>query len=81
MPNYFYAKKVALQCSSNIKWDVIISPPLRPLEKVWVWYRCQNGIGKYFHHDGQQLTFYQKELHIKTHRLRKESGFVAFVLQ
>ena len=32
---------------SNIKWDVIISPPLRLLLNVWLWYRCQNRIQKY----------------------------------
>ena len=57
---------------SNVKWDIIISPSLRLLLKVWVWYNCQNRIGKYYHHDGEQLTFYQKILHIITHRLRKE---------
>ena len=30
---------------------------------------------KVYHHDGEQLTFYQKVLHIKTHRLRKEECF------
>ena len=34
--------------------------------KAWVWYRCQNRIEKYYHHDGEQLTFYQEALHIKT---------------
>ena len=28
-------------------------------------------IERYYNHDGEQLTFYQK-VHIKTHRLRKE---------
>ena len=27
---------------------------------MWVWYICQNRIGKYYHHDGEQLTFYEK---------------------
>ena len=35
-------------------WDVIISPSLRVLMKVWVGYRCQNRIEKYYHHDGEQ---------------------------
>ena len=42
---------------------------------MWIWYRCQNRIEKYYHHVGEQLTFYQKVLHIKTHRLRKEECF------
>ena len=27
---------------------------------MWVWYRFQNRIEKYYHHDRKQLTFYQK---------------------
>ena len=42
---------------------------------MWVWCRCQNRIEKYYHDDGEKLTFYQKVLHIKTHRLRKEECF------
>ena len=45
------------------------------IAECWFWYRCQNRIEKYYHHDGEQLTFYQKVLHIKTHRLRKEECF------
>ena len=30
---------------------------------------------KYYHPDGEQLTFYRKVLHIKTHRLGKEECF------
>ena len=52
--------------SSNIKWDVIISASLGLLSKVWVWYRCQNRIENYYYHDGDQLSFYQEVLHIKT---------------
>ena len=48
-----------------IKWDVIISTSLRLLLKVWIWYRCQNRIENYYHHDGEQLGFYKK-VHIKT---------------
>ena len=43
-----------------------ISPSLRLLLKVCAWYRCQNRIEKYYHHDGEQLTFYQRVPHIKT---------------
>ena len=49
-----------------IKWDVIISASLGLLAKVWVWYRCQNRIEKYYYHDGEQVSFYQEVLHIKT---------------
>ena len=38
---------------------------------MWVWNRCQNRIEKFYHHDGEQLAFYQK-VHTKTHKLRKE---------
>ena len=34
---------------------------------------------KVLHHDGEQLTFYQKVLHIKTHRLRKEECFCIYI--
>ena len=61
-------------CRPNIKGDVMISPSLRLLLKVWVLYRCQNRLEKYYYHDGEQLTFCQK-VHIKTQRLRKEECF------
>ena len=32
---------------------------------MWIWYRCQNRIENYYHHDGEQLGFYKK-VHIKT---------------
>ena len=51
---YFYHKKV------HIKWDVVISSSLRLLMKVWIWYRCQNRIGNYYHQDEEQLGFYKK---------------------
>ena len=34
----------------------------------------------YYHHDGEQSTFYQKVLHIKTHQLRKEECFCNFFI-
>ena len=43
----------------HIKWDVIISSSLRLLLNVWIWYRCQNRIVNYYHHDGEQLGFYK----------------------
>ena len=42
---------------------------------MWLWYWYQNRIKKYYHHDGEQSTLYQKVLHIKTHRLKKEDCF------
>ena len=51
---YFYHKKV------HIKWDVVISLSLKLLMKVWIWYRCQNRIGNYYHQDEEQLGFYKK---------------------
>ena len=29
---------------------------------MWVWYRSENRIEKYYHHDGEQLTFNQEVL-------------------
>ena len=46
-----------------------ISPSLRLLLKVCVWYRCQNRIEKYYHHDGEQKYYISK------HRLSKEECF------
>ena len=43
------------------------------IAECWFWYRCQNRIEKYYHHDGEQLTFYQK-VHIKT-QAEKERFF------
>ena len=51
---------------SNTNWDVIISPSLRLLLKVWLWCSCQNRIEEYYRHDGEQLTFYKNVIHIKT---------------
>ena len=68
---YFYHKKV------HIKWDVVISSSLRLLMKVWIWYRCQNRIEHYYHHDGEQLDFHKK-VHIKTqtimHRAKRRTS-------
>ena len=69
---YFYHKKV------HIKWDVVISSSLRLLMKVWIWYRCQNRIENYYHHDGEQLGFYKK-VHIKT-QSKKKDVLVIFIL-
>ena len=49
------------------RWKILL--------KVWVWYRCQKWIERYYHHPGEQSTFYQK-VHIKRHRLRKEECFL-----
>ena len=48
--------------------------PLRLLPKVWVSYRCQNKIEKYYHNDGEKLTLHQKfqKVYTKRHRLRKK---------
>ena len=77
---YFYHENVLLQCSSNIKWDVMISSFLRLLLKIGTWHSCQNRIEKY-HYDGEQLGFYKK-VDIKTQRLsKKKDVFVIFALQ
>ena len=60
---YFYHKKV------HIKWDVVISSSLRLLMKVWIWCRCQNRIGNYYHQDEEQLGFYKK-----VHRAWEKKG-------
>ena len=36
---------------THTKRDVIISPSLRLLLKVWICWRCQNRIEKYYYHD------------------------------
>ena len=38
----------------------VISSLLRLLMKVWIWYRCQNRTGNYYHQDEEQLGFYKK---------------------
>ena len=53
-------KKFVLKLSSSIKWEVIISSSLRMLLKVWIWYKYQNSLQNYYHHDGEQLGFYKK---------------------
>ena len=51
------------------------------LLKVWIWYRCQNRIGKHYHHSGEQLGCYKK-VHAKIHRLsKKKDVIVILVLQ
>ena len=70
---YFYHKKV------HIKWNVVISSSLRLLMKVWIWCRCQNRIENYYHHDREQLGFYEKE-YIKT-QSKKKDVLVIFALQ
>ena len=32
---------------------------MRLLLNVWIWYRCQDRIENYYHHDGEQLGFYK----------------------
>ena len=69
---YFYHRKV------HIKWDVVISSSLRLLMKVWIWYRCQNRIENYYHHDEEQLGFYKK-VHIKTQSMSKKKDVLAIL--
>ena len=69
---YFYHKKV------HIKWDVVISSSLRLLMKVWIWYRCQNRIENYYHHDEEQLGFYKK-VHIKTQSMSKKKNVLVIL--
>ena len=53
-------KKFVLQLSSSIKWEVIISWSLRLLLKIWIWYKYQNSLQNYYHHDGEQLGIYKQ---------------------
>ena len=55
----------------------MISPSLRLLLEVWVWYICPNRIKKYMAMNFLlwQSTFYWKVLNVKTHRLLKEKCF------
>ena len=61
-----YYKKVKNSFITHIKWDVIISSSLRLLLKVWISYRCQNRIEKYYQHDGEQLDFGEKSTYQNT---------------
>ena len=63
----------------HIKWDVVISSSMRLLMKVWIWYRRQNRIENYYHHDGEQLKKKKKD-HIKT-QSKKKDVLVIFTLQ
>ena len=63
--DYFIVKKVVVLNPSDI---VII------IAESEVWYKCQNRIGNYYHHDGEQFTF------IKTD-WEKKNVSVIFVLQ
>ena len=69
---YFYHKKV------HIKWDVVISSSLRLLMKVWIWYRHQNRIENYYHHDEEQLGFYKK-VHTKTQSMSKKEDVLVIL--
>ena len=63
----------------HIKWDVIVSWSLRLSLKVWIWYKCQDRIGKCYHQDGEQLGFYKK---VRINRLsKKKNVLVTFVYQ
>ena len=52
--------------------SIEIFPSLILLLQVCVWYRSQDRVEKYHNHDGEQLTFYQKVLHIKTQTEKKK---------
>ena len=58
MTHVFFLSSLFL--SGTLKWDVVISSSLRLLMKVWIWYRCQNRIGNYYHQHEEQLGFYKK---------------------
>ena len=46
---------------------------------MWIWYRCQNRIGKHYHHNGEQLGCYKK-VHAKTHRLSKKKDVIVILV-
>ena len=62
---------------THIKWNVISSPSLRSLLKVWIWFSWQNR--KFYPHDGEQLGFYKK-VQFKT-QSKKKYLLVIFILQ
>ena len=48
---------------------------------MWIWYQCQNRIGKHYHHNGEQLGCYKK-VHAKTQtESKKKDVTVILVLQ
>ena len=46
--------------------------------KVRIWYRCQNRIENYYHHDEEQLGFYKK-LHIKIQSMSKKKDVLVIL--
>ena len=40
------------------------------------WYRCQNRIEKYYHHDGEQLTFLSKSATYQSTQAEKRRMFL-----
>ena len=46
-----------------------------------IWYRCQNRIEKYYHHDGEKLCFYKKYISQHTQAEQKEGVLEIFVFQ
>ena len=46
--------------------------------KVRIWYRCQNRIENYYHHDEEQLGFYKK-LHIKMQSMSKKKDVLVIL--
>ena len=61
-----------------IKCDVISFSSLRLLLKVWIWYRCQNRIEKYYHYDIEQLGFYKK--YQNTQKLSKKKDVLVIAV-
>ena len=45
---------------------------------MWIWYRCQNRIENYYHHDEEQLGFYKK-VHIKTQSMSKKKDVLVIL--
>ena len=45
---------------------------------MWIWYRCQNRIEKYYHYDVEQLGFYKK--YQNTQKLSKKKDVLVIAV-
>ena len=75
--NFYHALKSCLimEFTHHIRLDIIISLWLSLSLKLWIWYRRENKVEKFYNHDGQKIGFYKK-VHIKRYRLGKNKDIL-----
>lgn len=75
--NFYHALKSCLimEFTNHIRLDIIISLWLSLSLKLWIWYRRENKVEKFYNHDGQKIGFYKK-VHIKRYRLGKNKDIL-----